>query len=170
MLNVLRYSLIIVGFFWVIIFVNAQIRTAEDVKVNGEVVLLELRPRDPRALMLGDYMQLAYSLEGLPKSDSDAEASGVAIVSLDEQRVATFNRLDDGAEIGKNERRIIYARNFSGDATYGSERYYFQEGTASTYQPARYGVFRVSESGKAILTGLADENFKILKSVSTPNP
>lgn len=168
MFKIARYGLILAGLVWIIYFINGQIKSSEDVKVSGDLVLLELRPRDPRALLLGDYMQLAYNQAGLPEMDKDAEAAGLAVISLDENNVATFQMLDDGSALEGNERRIVYARNFSGEASYGSERYYFQEGTAGTYQPARYGVLRVSPAGKAILTGLADEHFKILKPKPTP--
>ena len=42
---------------------NYGIFQKEEIKANGETVLLELAPVDPRSLMQGDYMRLRYAIE-----------------------------------------------------------------------------------------------------------
>jgi len=44
--------------------------------------------------------------------------------------------------------------------TFGAPRYYFQNGTAETYENADYGIFKVSPKGRAVLVGMADKQFK----------
>jgi len=44
--------------------------------------------------------------------------------------------------------------------TFGAPRYYFQNGTAETYENADHGIFKVSPKGRAVLVGMADEQFK----------
>jgi uncharacterized membrane-anchored protein len=43
-----------------------------------------------------------------------------------------------------------------GGPRFSTNAYFFQEGTAEIYAPARYGEFRVSSAGDAILTRLRD--------------
>jgi len=45
----------------------------------------------------------------------------------------------------------------------GTNAYFFEEGTASRYDGAKYGEFRVDPvSGEAVLVGLADETLSDL--------
>lgn len=159
--NPIRVFIILLGLVCSVAFVNSQIKTMSKINDEGEMVLLQLRPVDPRAFMMGDYMTLDYAAGTLPVRDEEGPPSGQAIVSLDENNVATFVGLDKG-ELSTSEIRINYARDFRGRATYGGSRYYFQEGTAELYEAAEYGVFKVAPSGRALLVGLADENFDLI--------
>ena len=42
----------------------------------------------------------------------------------------------------------------------GPDAYFFEEGTGEQYEAARYGEFRLQESGKALLVGLRDEAYQ----------
>jgi len=44
-----------------------------------------------------------------------------------------------------------------GGPTVGPNAFFFQEGTAETYEAARWGEFRVAPDGSALLTHLRDE-------------
>jgi len=143
---------------------TSQIRVLNGVKMDGETVFLDLRPADPRALMLGDYMRLRYAEERLPR---DVEIDGIApkgsfVMRLDENNVASFKRLDDGRALAKNEVKINYTRTHR-SLTFGAPRFYFENGTAKDYEAARYGVFKVDDSGRAILVNLADEARQIIR-------
>ncbi len=145
---------------------NTGIAAMNAVKQDGQTMLLKLRPVDPRALMLGDYMVLGYDRAAYPKARKGLPAEGTLILKLDENNVATFARRDNAdesgeAELADNEIRVQYALK-RGNANFGSARFYFQEGTAKTYEVARYGVFKVSSAGHMILVDLAGENFEIL--------
>jgi len=140
---------------------NTGITAVNRVKLDGQTMLLQLRPVDPRALMLGDYMTLGYDSAAFPKSSKGLPAQGTVILKLDDNNVGTFARRDDGAELMGGEIRVKYALK-RGEANFGSARFYFQEGTAKTYEVARYGVFKVSNAGHMILVDMAGENYKVL--------
>lgn len=137
------------------------------IKDEGETLLLQLRPVDPHALMLGDYMALAYAdvafLDTDTDTDTDLPPQGTLLLKLDQQKVGTFSRVDNGTKPGIDEIRVKYVLKRN-RADFGSARYYFQEGTAKAYEKAEYGVFKVSPTGHMILMALADENFKVLTS------
>lgn len=161
-MSILRYGLIGLGALGIAGLFGSQIQTLETIKIEGETVLLDLRPVDPRALMMGDFMALAYAEERPASLRRDLTSSGQFILTLDENKVGRFSRVSEGGDLSPNEVRINYIRQRRG-VTFGAPRYYFQNGTAETYEQADYGIFRVSPSGRAILVGLADEDFKEIK-------
>ena len=157
-MSLLRYSLIALGGLGIAGLFGSQIKALENIKDNGKTVLLDLRPVDPRALMMGDFMALRYTEEVSRSIPDDLPPSGQFILTLDENRVGTFNRLADDSNPAKGEIKINYIRQRRG-VTFGAPRYYFQNGTAETYENADYGIFKIAPSGRAILVGLADERF-----------
>ena len=154
----LRYMLIAFGALGIAGHFTYQIKDLENIRRDGEKILLDLRPTDPRALMMGDFMALRYVEENSKILPKDLAPSGQIILTLDENRVGTFSRIADTKHLGDNEILMNYVRHSRG-ITFGAPRYYFQNGTAETYQGAEYGVFKVSPSGRAILVGLADSAF-----------
>ena len=141
---------------------------------------MDLRPADPRALFLGDYMALNYNREALPPraphrpavlrnqpKDETAKNKGLAVIRL-EDGIVRFDRLASMDEIGtdeklaENERLIRYRKGRRGRYSYGGERYYFQSGTAKRYADARYGEFRLMPDGRVLLSGLAGEDKKTI--------
>jgi len=157
--TIIRYGLIALGALAITGLFGSQIKTLESIKKDGETVLLDLRPVDPRALMMGDFMALRYAEETPQDLPKDIPASGQFLLSLDDNKVGSFIRLVTGESLAENEIRINYIRRKRG-VTFGAPRYYFQNGTAETYEQADYGIFKIAPSGRAILVGLADENFK----------
>ncbi|MEP3892028.1 MAG: GDYXXLXY domain-containing protein [Hellea sp.] len=158
-MTILRYALIALGGLAIASLFGSQIKALETIKTEGSTVLLDLRPVDPRALMMGDFMALRYAEETPTALPKDVPPNGQFVLSLDENRVGTFNRLSDGSELAANEIKINYIRRKRG-VTFGAPRYYFQNGTAETYEQGDYGIFKISPSGRAILVGLADEKFE----------
>ncbi len=218
--------LLVLGFFLVKIVQN------EKVLSKGEIVLLELRPVDPRSLMQGDYMSLQFRLADSVKyggrivpnpleeyvnsiaddlmdsitvdnedstfvnnedstvmddEDMIMEAPAVSVVSdehrdyllykycvvrLDKDRVAHYVRLTnykdelkDGEmvlrySLGKGERRVRAVK-------FGTDSYFFQEGTGHKYANARYGMFKVVTEGglkgTCNLIGLCGEDKQLIK-------
>jgi len=161
-MKILRYAGIAIGALGIIALFSSQITQLERVKKRGAVVLLDLRPADPRALMLGDFMALQYVEERSRHLPDELPASGQFIMTLDENNVGTYARLADEANLAPNEVRINYIRRKHG-VTFGAPRYYFQNGTAKTYENAEYGIFRISPEGRAVLVGLADEAFVVIE-------
>ena len=58
----LRYALMWSAALVVLIVMNSLIYQKDQLTTNGQVVFLELSPRDPRSLMQGDYMWLDYAI------------------------------------------------------------------------------------------------------------
>ena len=159
-----RYGLIALGVIlcaWK--FITGTV-AAEDIRQNGERILIELRPADPRALFLGDYMALNYDPDALPQSANNKvpKAKGQAVIRLDEEGVVKFVRLSEtGVTRTATERVINYrttGRRWGQRYTYGGARYYFQSGTAERYRDAKYGEFRLMHDGRVLLSGLAGED------------
>jgi uncharacterized membrane-anchored protein len=155
-----RRLLILGGLLLVLGAANAIILQKERVRQSARLVLLELRPVDPRSLMQGDYMDLAFADAVVrPPEGTELPSRGAAVMSLDAGGIAVFARVDDGSPLGPNEMRLRYlGRAPDGELDFGGNAFFFQEGDAELYAQARYGMFRVDEDGNSVLVGLADEN------------
>ena len=143
---------------------NWTVAQREDQLANGRIVLLELAPVDPRSLMQGDYMALrfkaaddAFGRWGKIKDVSD----GRIIVKLDERSVGTYVRRDGGEPLAQGEVALRY-RIRDERLKFATNAYFFQEGHAKHYEAARYGEFRVAQSGELLLARLADAKLQRL--------
>ena len=152
-MNVTR-ALILLGAAIVLAAIDVSIMGKENIRHNGEIVYLDLAPRDPRSIMQGDYMalrfRLAQEIEASPHSASDGQ-TGYASIALDDKRVASLAKPGAASNL-----RIRY-RLRQGAVWLGTNAFFFEEGTAERFDGARYGEFRVDrESGEAVLVGLRD--------------
>jgi uncharacterized membrane-anchored protein len=141
--------------------VNYSIYGKEGIIRSGEIVYLELAPVDPRSLMQGDYMALRFELANEIAAARSAgtldENLRSVPLALNERRVATLGSANDGGL------RIAFKIIGYGQVWLGTNAYFFAEGTADRYAPARYGEFRLSpDTGEAVLVGLRDENLSRL--------
>ena len=149
----------------------------ERVLEQGDIIRLELRPRDPRSLFQGDFMVLSYALSAEVPSAAVETASrkGTLIVSLDNNRVASFERFDDNSPLLGNEHRLVYYRRdetvgglfsfvFSGGGEVwpGPNAWFFEEGQGYVFAAARYAELRVSDDGERILTGMLGADLQSL--------
>lgn len=158
--------LVLAGTILVIGAANYTIRDRQQVVDNGQPIHLELRPVDPRSLMQGDYMTLRYAEPLFPSPDarSTLPRRGAFIVKLDADNVATYSRLDDGTPLATDEVRMKYKLlDEGGSIRLGAESFFFEEGQASVYDSARYGVLHVDAAGNSVLVGLADEEKVLLQ-------
>ncbi len=160
-MKIFRIGLILLGLAGIFGLFGKQIKAMEELRVTGDIVLLKLAPVDPRAFMQGDYMALGYDGSTRPKNMDGLPPQGLAILTRDKDNIGTFLRLDSSAALQETEVRIKYVKK-RWAASYGGERYFFQEGTAEVFEAAEYGVFKVSPSGQAMLVNLADKDFKLL--------
>ncbi|BCS31062.1 membrane protein [Luteitalea sp. TBR-22] len=151
----IRRALIVVGLAIVLGLVGFETAGKERLLATGQVVLLELAPRDPRSLIQGDYMQLDYAIARRTAHGDDWPRDGAIVVSPDDQGVAQFRRRDGGEPLAAGETRLAY-RLRGGRLQIGTNAFYFQEGAADTYAPARYGELRVGPDGTSLLVGLRD--------------
>jgi len=163
-----RYAtwLVLAGMVLVIGAANYTIRDRQQVVDNGQPILLQLRPVDPRSLMQGDYMTLRYAepLFPNPEERSTLPPRGAFIVRLDSDDVATYSRLDDGGPLTTDEVRLKYKLlDENGSIRLGAESFFFEEGQAHVFNAARFGVLHVDSSGNSVLVGLADEGKVLLQ-------
>jgi uncharacterized membrane-anchored protein len=153
--------------------VNWSIYQKEEHLANGKVVYLELAPVDPRSLMQGDYMALRFQIadkivNALPERmeqnafGRQADASdGYVLVTLSDQQIAHYKKLYKNETVAQNELLLRY-RIRNSKVKFASNAFFFQEGHAKFYEPARYGQFRVNNKGELLLVALFDKALKRL--------
>jgi uncharacterized membrane-anchored protein len=152
---------------WIIILINLiillglfnnSILQKEELLTDGQLVLLELAPVDPRSLMQGDYMRLRYAISDNINSDSISKR-GFCVVKLEENGIAKKVRIQENkTPINDNEFLIGYTSKKWSNINIGAESYFFQEGEAEKYENAKYGGIKVDNQGNSLLIGLYDEN------------
>ncbi len=151
--------------------VNFSIWQNEKLIENGEVVLLELVPVDPRSLMQGDYMALQFAIadaiDGALDNNSENITDSV-IVQLDTQRRASFVALDQQPLQDGQLRLQFRLRN--GQVKFATNAFFFQEGTGAIYEQAKYGLFRVGSDGNLLLTHLVDAQLQTLGQAKALQP
>lgn len=145
--------------------VGSGVRSMERILTEGRTVMIPLAPVDPRSLMQGDYMALRFALPATPEAQTALRARSrqlSAIVSLDARGAGSVTALTpDQPPLQPNQVLVGLAWR-GGRWALGTNGFYFKEGTAERFAPARFGIFRVASDGRALLTGLADESLKPL--------
>jgi uncharacterized membrane-anchored protein len=159
----IRRAIMLVGLAIVLVAINTTIRARERLLTEGEKVYLELAPIDPRSLMQGDYMALRFALgREIDKALASARVDGLAVIRLDNKNRATFVRIDQGQPLAAGERRIAF-KTRDREVRIVTNAYFFQEGTGRAFEGARFGEFRLSPDGRALMTHLTDAQLKVLK-------
>lgn len=148
----------------VLVVVNLSILAKERIISDGDTLLLQLRPRDPRSLLQGDYMVLRYSLARQIRQQLNDEDSldARAVVALDQHGVASFRRLhEDGEPLAQDEHLLAF-RARGRHVRLASDAFFFQEGMGEHFARARYGELRVNADGEAVLVGLRNARYERL--------
>jgi uncharacterized membrane-anchored protein len=135
----------------VLALVNVAIWQKEALIQSGTTVYVELAPVDPRSLMQGDYMRLAFALPAGRPGQIDVRAQVVA--RTDAHGIAKLLRFYDGGVLGQGE-FLIEVSAKQGRWVLATDAWYFKEGEAERWSRARYGELRVDRAGNAVLTGL----------------
>ncbi len=161
----LERIIILVNLVLLLGYFNWSILAKENTLADGQFVLLELAPVDPRSLMQGDYMRLRYAIANIPNNRKDLSKRGYCIVKADSNGVAQLIRYQDKLyPLNENEQPIRY---FSGKNRFdrislGAGSFFFEEGTGKRYESAKFGGLKVDKEGNSILTGLYDEERKLI--------
>ena len=161
----MRVKILLAWSALVLAVLNYGIYAKEQIKARGETLLLELAPVDPRSLMQGDYMRLAYKIaRAAPVERLAAGAKrGYMVLRADQHKVARFVRFHGGEALSPGEKLL----RFHVLSPYSLEKrvlrivpdsFLFQEGHARHYENARYGVFKFAGANEYLLTGLAAED------------
>lgn len=170
----------IVSLLIILAIVNWSIFKKEKHLAEGTIVYLDLAPFDPRSLMQGDYMALRFRLanevhraeyqrtRGEDRPFDRVAVDGYAVVRLDERHIGTFAGLYDDQPLSEDEIVVRY-RLRRGEVKLATNAFFFQEGQGEYYQPARYGQFRVDDSGEVLLVALYDGDLHKLGPVEVSN-
>jgi uncharacterized membrane-anchored protein len=148
----------------VVVVANFGIWQKERLIANGRPLLVELRPVDPRSLMQGDFMALAFALPAEPADP----APGLLVrqrprvwARADERGVAQLRRPDPERARAADEIEIELTPR-GGGWTLVTDAWFFAEGEGQRWAAARYGEFRVDAGGRALLVGLRGADLKPL--------
>ncbi len=152
-----KYSVIVLNLLLLLVYFNYSLLGKEQLLKEGQLVLLELAPVDPRSLMQGDYMTLRYSIseninfEEMPKR-------GYCVLQLDSNKVASRIRFQASkTPLHEGEYLIKYTASDRWNTNIGAESYFFQEGEADKYDKAKFGGVKIDAQGNSVLVGLYDE-------------
>ncbi len=164
----LRYGIVWAVALVVLLIMNSLIAQKENLITNGQVIFLELAPRDPRSFIQGDYMALNYAITR--NLDETLPSDGYLALELDAAQIASKARLVT-LQTPRAAQEVLLAYRKRGGMLYlGAESFFFQEGQANTYATARYAELRVAESGESVLTGLRGPQLEVLAPASKPIP
>jgi uncharacterized membrane-anchored protein len=160
----MRRNILIIWSVLVFLVFNYAIYEKEQIIKNGDIVLLELAPVDPRSLIQGDYMRLRYAIERTLSRDSirGQKKRGYIVIKPDENRVATFIKFFNDEALGPEEKLLRYHKKHS-VVRIVPNSFFFQEGTANKYNNAKYGVFKFDDKGNKVLVGLAGSDFQMIE-------
>jgi len=155
-----KWIIILVNLLLLLGLFNKSIVKKEKLLSEGNLILLELAPVDPRSLIQGDYMRLRYAISENVNQDGISKR-GFCVVKLEENGIAKKVRIqDDRNPINDSEYLIEYTSKGFRGINIGSESFFFQEGEAEKYENAKYGGLKVDSKGNSILIGLYDDNVK----------
>ena len=163
----MRNWLVLLLLIPILLVLNGAVLRNEAILKDGETILLELAPVDPRSLMQGDYMRLRFALAGEARRQAEESnlldtlpRQGHLVLSIGDKGKGSFERFHKGESLKETERLLPYRRKGSGAGviTIRPDSFFFQEGLADHFQAAKFGVIRMADGGAYLLTGLADEN------------
>ncbi len=159
----MRTKIMIVLSVLVLAALNYGIYEKEQIKAQGEMLLLELAPVDPRSLMQGDYMRLRYAIarNAPAKELTPHKKRGYMVIQVDGDNVAQFVRFQREEDLAAGEKLLHFHKRYNG-VLIVPDSFFFQEGHAGYYEDAKYGVFKFDDSGEHLLVGLADENKQLI--------
>ena len=112
---------------------------------GAPVMYFKMAPVDPRAMLSGDYMALAYEVErALPDENG--------------RKTVTFYALPNGVVQTKETDRPVSVACFERQLRL-PHQFYFQEGTGRKYETAVYAKMQQLPGGRFVLNALTDEQF-----------
>ena len=160
-----KYSsiLIIANLVLLLAYFNWSVYQKEQTLKEGQLVLLQLAPVDPRSLMHGDYMRLSYKEANSELTDGQEAKRGYVVLKLDHNHVGKIMRLQESPEPVNENEIVLKYKTINGRLFLGAESFFFEEGQDSVYNDAAYGGLRVDSKGESLLVGLYDEDFRQIK-------
>lgn len=158
-----KWFLILLNLILLLIYFNYSVVKKEELLKDGQLVLLELAPVDPRSLMQGDYMALRYKISENINAESIPKR-GYCVVQLNAQSIANKVRFQkDLTPLKEDEHLIEYTSSDKWNVHIGAESFFFQEGQAKKYEKAKYGAVKIDKKGNSLLIGLYDEQLRTIE-------
>jgi uncharacterized membrane-anchored protein len=152
-ISITTLLVILVGF-------NFSIFQKEQVKKSTDEVILKLRPVDPRSIIQGDYMTLAYEIEEQSeKVNKDVKKPGFLIIEKGENNIANFVGFYKDQTLTENQKLIKYYSNWRG-ARIHPHSFMFQEGKAINFEAAKYALFKYNGDREYLLDSLLNEKLE----------
>ncbi len=145
------------------VLAGLAVTSAENILRTGREIFIALRPVDPRSLMQGDYMAVAFDTARLPSPADARNREVLAVATLDDKSIASFQRIAATGEPRNDGEVAIWLRTKSRRWFVGSDAFFFEEGKAKTFEAAKFGMFRLSANGQPLLVGLADAELHQLR-------
>lgn len=161
-MNKYKWFAILLNLVLLLLYINYSVVRKETLIKEGQLILLELAPVDPRSLMQGDYMELRYKIsENL--NEEDMPKRGYCVVQLDSNNIGHKVRFQkETTPLDAGEYLIEYTSN-EWNINIGAESFFFQEGEAKMYEKAKFGGVKIDKKGNSLLVGLYDEQGKKLE-------
>lgn len=168
-----KYFSLILALTTILIFVGLVAKNEWHLH-HSKSIFIELRPVDPRSILQGDYMALAYelnlqSLKTLAGSENEAldqvifnHPSVPAKVILDSQNRVVRTILDINNSFAGQSLILKNPENRLQALYPASRSFLFAEGLAQCYQKAKYAEFKINTKGEAILFDLRGEGLQPL--------
>ena len=158
----LRVLIAVIAGVLVLALLNWNIFKRERLIEHGRIVFLQLASADPRF----DYMALNYVLVDLLEH-YELKNEGMLVLTLDEKNIARLSSVATAnTAIRRQDDQVFLryrARGVGRDRVkVATNAFFFEKGQWEIYEPARYGEFRVDDSGNAILIQLRDEQLNVL--------
>lgn len=145
--------------------VAPTIWSAERILSHGRLIYVALAPVDPRSMIQGDYMAVAFDVHRLPPA-WELHGEFDVVATLDSRSVATIQSIaQPAAKVGNDEILLRVRTKTNRSATrwfIGSDAWFFEEGQSERFAKARFGAFRIGSNGRPLLVGLTDENLHLL--------
>lgn len=157
----LTRALVIINLILVLAYTIYYVRSKEAILAEGELLLFELAPLDPRSLIQGDYMVLDYAVSRGIDRDS-VPKTGFLVVTKNAEGIAVRQRIQAKTTPLNSGEFLVNYKIPSWSMEIGAESYFFEEGTGATYEAAKYGGLKVDDTGNSLLVGLYDENRELL--------
>lgn len=158
-----KWIIILLNLVILLVYFNYSVAKKEELLKDGQLVLLQLAPVDPRSLMQGDYMNLRYSISQNINVEHLSKR-GYCVVRLDNKGIAERIRFQqEKTPLNKGEYVIKYTASNEWNINIGAESFFFQEGHAEKYEKAKYGGVKIDKNGNSLLVGLYDEHLNNIK-------
>ncbi len=167
----MKNKIIFANMLLILFFFNYSVFKNEQHIKEGLVVYFELAPVDPRSLIQGDYMTLAYKITNAiakecqlwEKQGKHIPPQAQALIRIDKIAMGHFVTLHKkGEKLAANEVLLPFKLRKKRVILPLTTSYFFEEGQAKIFGEAKYGVFKYAHE-KWILVHLADNNRKILE-------